>query len=129
MRKLLLLITLIALPSFAEVPPDAARLSWQAPTERTDDTPLAPNELAGYEVFWGTSPNASELSEMVFVDAAVTQYMVTELTEGTWYFAVKAVDTDDRRSDFSTVASKVIEPLEEPPPVDPPQDPDRIGIR
>jgi hypothetical protein len=135
MNKTILFLTLLFSFSLVSaqtpepVPPDSARLSWRAPTQREDSQPLGPNDLLGYEVFWGQSSVPSELSEMVFVDSTITQYMISDLDEGTWFFAVKAVDTNNLKSQFSQVVSKVIEPQVEPPPVDPPSDPQRIGIR
>lgn len=127
MKQLILLLLLLLLPysAFAqEVPRDAARVSWSPPVERVDGTPLPAEELAGYELHWGTS--AGSLTETLFVTADVTQHMITGLADGTWYFAVKAVDTSDLTSAFSTVVSKTIEPQQEPTT---PIDPQRIGIR
>lgn len=116
---------LIPLLSFGqEIPPDGAKLSWTPPTEREDNTPLPLSELQGFEVLWGTSQ--TDLNQTVFVPVGTNEYMVTSLTEGTWYFAVKAIDTDGLESGLSAIVSKTIEPQQEPTF---PVDPQRIGIR
>lgn len=125
MKHLFLLFLLLPFSAFGqEIPRDAARVSWSPPVERVDGTPLPVEELAGYELHWGTS--AGSLTETLFVTSDVTQHMITGLSDGTWYFAVKAVDTNNLTSDFSTVVSKTIEPQQEPTT---PIDPQRIGIR
>ena len=61
-----------------------ARLSWDAPEQNADGSPLT--DLAGYRVYWGTSPGS--YSESVPVSgAATTTYTVDDLDAGTWYFA------------------------------------------
>lgn len=106
-----------------EIPQDAARVSWSEPTQRVDETPLSPDEIQGYELFWGMQSDS--LTEMIFVPAGTNQYMVTQLSEGEWFFAVKTVDTNDLRSDFSSTVSKIIQIQSEQFP----EDPNRIGIR
>jgi hypothetical protein len=125
MRYIILLFLLFTASAFGqEIPPDAAKLSWTPPTEREDNTPLPENELQGFEVLWGTSQ--TNLDQTIFVPVGTNEYMVTALTEGTWYFAVKAVDTDGLESGLSAVVSKTIQPQQEPTF---PADPQRIGIR
>lgn len=131
MKHLLLLLLLLPLSVFAqapsEIPRDGARLTWTPPTQRENGVDLPPSELAGYELFWGTT--SDNLTETIYVPSSTTQYMIGALADGTWYFAVRAVDTDQLRSGLSQIVSKTIEPLAEPPPADPPVDPSHIDIR
>jgi hypothetical protein len=62
-----------------------ATLDWTPPTENTDDTTLT--NLAGYNIYYGTS--ATSLTESVKVtNPGLTAYTLTNLSPGTWYFAV-----------------------------------------
>ncbi len=83
----------------------AAELSWTAPTENTDGTTLT--DLDGYSVHWGKDPDSYSSSQEL--DAGIQSYVVEELTAGTWYFAVRARNSDGLYSDYSNEASKTIE--------------------
>ena len=80
-------------------------LSWTPPTSNTDGSPL--NDLAGYRVYWGTSP--SSLSNSVTVpNAGLATYVVGQLTPAVWHFAVTAYTTTGYESGYSNVASKTV---------------------
>jgi hypothetical protein len=82
-----------------------ATLSWAPVTKRSDGAALT--DLAGYRIYYGTSP-AAVTRTVVLADPKATSYVVTRLTPGTWYFAVAAYTrsgTEGRRSD---VGSKTI---------------------
>lgn len=82
-----------------------ASLSWQAPTQNVDGTPLG--NLAGFRIMYGT--NASALTQMVeLADAYTTQYTLGGLTSGTWYFAVKAYTSAGAESALSDVVNKTV---------------------
>jgi hypothetical protein len=82
-----------------------ATLAWVAPNTNTDGSALT--DLAGFRIYYGTS--ASALSQTVTVtNTSVTSYVINNLASGTWYFAVKAVDTSGLESDLSGVGSKTI---------------------
>ncbi len=98
-----------SLPAFSViVEPVVTRsvtLSWQAPTQNEDGTPLT--NLAGYEVHYGqTSGQYSQT--LPLPDAGFTSVTVEDLTPATWYFAVKAVNSAGVVSSFSNEASKAI---------------------
>lgn len=83
----------------------SATLSWTPPTEREDGSVL--DNLAGYKVHYGT--NQSSLGTVVVLDnPGLSSYVVDNLGQGTWYFAVTAYDADGRESNFSNVGSKMI---------------------
>ena len=81
-----------------------ATMSWIAPTEREDGTPL--NNLAGFKIYYGQSEN--QLSELVVLDnPGLATYVIDGLEEqSTWYFALSAFDSEGRESARSAVASK-----------------------
>lgn len=84
----------------------AATVSWTPPTTRTDGSVL--DDLAGYRIRYGTSPNS--LSTSVSIDTAgVTSYVIDNLASGaTYYFVVVAIDSAGLESGDSTSASKTI---------------------
>ncbi len=91
----------------AGLPANAALLSWQAPLTRENGVSLSMGEIAGYEVGYGLSPD--NLSQSLAIgDAYVDELLIDELSAGTWYFAVRTLDTEGNRSRWSEVVSKVI---------------------
>lgn len=83
----------------------SATLSWTPPTTNTNGSTLS--NLAGYRVYYGTS--ASNLSRTVQVaNAGLTRYVVSDLSAGTWYFAVRAYTSTGTESSNSNTSSKTI---------------------
>ncbi len=73
-------------------------LAWDPPTTKTDGSPLPSNEIDRYVIYYGASSGNYTQS----VNAGnVTQFTVTDLSTGTWYFAVTVYDTSGYQSDFS----------------------------
>jgi hypothetical protein len=82
-----------------------ATLDWQPPTENNDGTLLT--NLAGYTVYYGTSPG--DLSQSVKVsNPGLASYTVTGLTSGTWYFAVSSYSADGVESTRTSIVSTTI---------------------
>jgi hypothetical protein len=80
-------------------------VSWTAPTQNTDDTPLT--NLAGYRIAYGTSP--TNLDQFVTVEnPGLTSYTVQNLSVGLWYFGVYAINSAGDSSDLSNVASQAV---------------------
>jgi putative Ig domain-containing protein len=91
-------------PAPAPTPPSAT-LSWTAPTTNTDGS--AVTDLAGYHIYYGTSP--SSLTTVIDVgNPATTSYTVNNLSSGTWYFAVNAYTTGGVDSALSNTGTKSI---------------------
>jgi len=85
--------------------PAAATLTWTAPTTNTDGS--AVTNLAGYHIYYGTSPSA--LTTAIDVpNPGTTSYTVNNLTTGTWYFAVNAYTTSGEDSALSNTGSKSV---------------------
>lgn len=78
-------------------------LTWDAPTTNTDGTPLT--DLAGYIVYYGTSSNNYTNSVNI---GNSTGAVISNLSPGTWYFAVTAYDTSGNKSSFSNEVSTTI---------------------
>jgi hypothetical protein len=93
-------------PPVATVPPPkspstgTATLDWTPPTENSDGSSLT--NLAGYTVYYGTSPD--RLTESVKIsNPGLTAYTVSNLTSGTWYFAVTSYSSTGVESSRSGV--------------------------
>lgn len=83
-----------------------AVLSWTAPTANTDGTALT--NLAGYRIAYGTSSSA--LTQTVQVaNPSVTNYTISNLSPGTYYFSVRAYTSNGTESANSNVSSKVVQ--------------------
>lgn len=84
---------------------DSVTISWAAPTENTDGSALT--DLSGYEILYGA--NASELTEKISIGTVgLSNYVVENLSSGTWYFEVVAVNTSGFQSAPSSVVSITI---------------------
>ena len=82
-----------------------ATLDWMPPTENSDGTALT--NLAGYTVYYGTSPDSLTQSVKVS-NPGLTAYTVTNLPSGTWYFAVTSYSASGVESNrTSTVSTKI----------------------
>lgn len=110
----LLFGVLLASPAHAQL--CSASLSWVAPTQNTNGTPIT--NLAGFRVYWGTVagtyPNSTTLS-----NPAARAYIVENLTAAQWFFVTTAFNTAGAESAFSNVASKTTvgcQPLPNPRP-------------
>lgn len=73
----------------------SATLSWIAPTQRTDETPLA--DLAGYKVYYGRMSGIHDY-EIDIPNAGITTYVVEKLVPGDWYFTMSAYDSSGLES-------------------------------
>jgi len=83
----------------------SATLSWQAPTQRADGSPLT--NLAGYRIRYGTAPG-SYPNLVQIANPGVTTHVIGNLPPGTYYFVATAYDSSGRESEFSGVVSKTI---------------------
>jgi len=82
-----------------------ATLSWTPVTRDAQGDTL--RNLAGYKVFYGTSPRAL-YTVVVVPDPHQTSYLVRDLAPGSWYFAVDAYTTNNVEGPRSNVVVKSI---------------------
>src|SRR5512139_2082410 len=79
-----------------------ALLTWGAsPTEG----------VIGYRVYAG---NSSRIYSAPITTGNQTEYTMTGLVNGTWYFAVTAVDIEGNESDYSNEVTKTISTVSNP---------------
>ena len=79
----------------------SATLVWTPPTENNNGTVLT--DLAGYHIYYGTTPELGQ--SMTLNNAGLTRYVMSGLTNTTWYFAMTAFDKSGHESDRTEVAS------------------------
>jgi hypothetical protein len=82
--------------------PQSVTLAWDAPTQNTDGSALT--NLQGYEIYYGTS--SSSLTQKISIGTTGQQnYVVENLTAGTWYFEVVAINAAGEQSGPSSIVS------------------------
>lgn len=83
-----------------------AFLSWTPPATDSDGSP--PSDLAGYYIVYGTSPGGLNL-QVIVEGAGLTNYTVSRLTPGTWYFGMKSYTRGfDKVSGLSNIDQKTV---------------------
>ena len=99
-------------PRHAPPPPpptpttSSATLTWLAPTENTDGTPLT--NLGGFRIYYGTNP-AQLTSTIALSNPGLLIYMIEGLPVGTtYYFAIRAVTSSGIEGTESAVVSTLI---------------------
>lgn len=87
----------------------AAVLTWDAPTTRTDGSPLNPaTDVQSYQIYYGTSPGVYTQSVFVPNPGTGTITHTFAITPGTYYFAVTDTDIYGVESGYSAEVSKTI---------------------
>lgn len=82
-------------------------LTWTAPSERVDGSPFTFSEIDYYLIEYGESPD--NLDRSVQVEIGETRYEFKGLASGTWYLAVKVVDSNGLESELSDVVEHIVE--------------------
>lgn len=83
----------------------AVSLSWVAPAQRADGTPISVSELSGYTVHYGAS-EGNYTSSIGIDDPFTTSVVISDLPVGTYYFALTARDKEGLESGYSGAVSK-----------------------
>jgi hypothetical protein len=79
-------------------------VTWEAPTENTDDSPL--QDLAGFKIYGGTDPDAT--LTMATVGSGISAYRFDGLTAGVYHFSTTALNSQGLESEPSDVAVMVV---------------------
>jgi hypothetical protein len=80
-------------------------LSWTPPTQNEDGTALT--DLAGYWIYWGTSPGS--YPDSVKIDnPGLSTYVVDNLVPGTYEFVATSFNASGVESVYSNPATKVV---------------------
>jgi len=76
-------------------------LSWVAPVAREDNSALSLSAIAGYKIYYGTTPGQYPNSASIN-DGSATDYVFNDFSSATYYFVVTTIDTDGRESQYSS---------------------------
>ncbi len=83
----------------------SATLTWAAPTANSDGSTLS--DLSGFKVIYGRS--AGTLDQTVsLTNPTLSTYVLSNLSPGTWYFALVAVNSKGVESTPTNVISTTI---------------------
>lgn len=98
-----------SLPQFSvdvtQIALGSATLSWTAPTQNTDGSPL--DDLTAYKIYYGV--NQGTYPNQIRIDnPGVTTYVVENLSPNTYFFVTTAVNSIGVESAFSNMASKTV---------------------
>jgi Putative Ig domain len=83
----------------------SATVAWVPPTTRSDGSAMT--DLTGYRIYYGIGPNSFD-NVIDVRTVGVTNFLIENLTAGTWHFAVSALDSSGTESGLSGSASKTI---------------------
>jgi hypothetical protein len=91
--------------SVTQISIGSVTLSWLPPTTNTNGTQLT--NLAGYRIYYGTSP--SSLTESLQVtNPGISTFVVSNLSPATWYFSLVSYNSANVESPLSQVVSKTV---------------------
>ena len=94
----------------ASSPPPTATIgnvtiNWTPPTENTDGTPLT--NLAGYDIHYGTA-SGNYTHSVTVSNPGIATYVVSNLSPGTYYFSVAALNSNGTESPLSSEVSTTV---------------------
>jgi len=76
-------------------------LSWTPPSTKVDGSGL--DDLDGYQILYGTSSDALT-SEIIITNPSISTYVIEGLSPATYYFVVRAYNTNGVRAPYSNIA-------------------------
>lgn len=83
-------------------------LNWAAPTQRSDTSALAADDIDGYLIHY--SQTAGNLTETINItNPSTTQHTLTNLAAGTWYFRIQSRDIQGQTSTLTAEQSVYLE--------------------
>jgi Tfp pilus assembly protein PilX len=93
-------------PNVAPVENSAVTLAWQPPSENTDGSALT--DLNGYVINYGTQ-SGQLTSSITLTNPGLTEYVVDNLSPGTYYFSITATASDGTQSAPSPVVTASVD--------------------
>jgi len=85
--------------------PQSLTLTWTAPEENADGTPLL--DLSGYKIRYGTA-SGSYAQVVTLNNAGLNRFVVDNLSSGTYYFAITAYNSAGTESQLSGEVSTTL---------------------
>jgi hypothetical protein len=74
-------------------------LSWTAPVAREDEAPISMVEIAGFRIYYGTTPG--DYQQTIDVNDAYIDEIALDVPAGTYYLVMTTIDVDGRESTYS----------------------------
>ena len=108
MIRWLALLLLLPLQAIA----GEAVLTWDAPTQNEDGTPLT--DLAGFKIYQADAPGGP-YTPVGDVPGTALTFTVESLPDGTYYFVATAYNEAGTESQYSGEVSKVVVTIPSPP--------------
>ena len=100
-------------PPAVDTPPDKTvdiTLSWVAPTTRENGDALLFSEIDGYEIYYFKDGTNEDNDQVVAItDPNTVDTTISNLTAGTYYFAIATLDSEGLYSDTSDYVELVID--------------------
>lgn len=84
-----------------------AIVSWDLPTTYEDGAPLAPSEILGVVIYYGTIPGGPYPNSKIVPSPGLTT-TITNLAAGNWYFVATAMATNNLESANSNEVLKSV---------------------
>jgi hypothetical protein len=81
-------------------------LSWTAPTENEDGSPLV--DLSGYRIYWGTTPG-NYPNSLTIDDTGLTTYVIDNLAPDTYEFVATSFNAAGIESAYSNPSTKTVQ--------------------
>jgi hypothetical protein len=81
-------------------------LSWTAPTENEDGSPLV--DLSGYRIYWGTTPG-NYPNSLTIDDTGLTTYVIDNLAPDTYEFVATSFNSAGIESAYSNPSTKTVQ--------------------
>ncbi len=96
------LVTVNAVTTLASI-----ELSWDIPLKRENGDDLELFEINGYMIAYGVSDSNLD-SEVIVNGALIDNYLLENLSAGTYYFAIATIDSDGVQGAYSSTIVKTV---------------------
>jgi len=103
MNKLILALMLAPLAAFAA----NTEVSYEAPTEREDGSPLSVSEIGGYSIYENINGSYQPITALNPIPFDAVSVLIPEVTNGIHCYVLTAIDTEGRESMFSNEACDI----------------------
>ena len=77
-------------------------ITWIPPSKYQDESPLSLSDIAGYQIYAGTSRDKLYLNTNI-LDSSITSFKLDKLGKGLRYITITCYDTEGVESNFSKV--------------------------
>jgi len=82
-------------------------LSWVAPVEREDGTPISMSEISGYRIYYGET-DGFYTYEIDVNESDTMQVTLEGMPVGTYYIVVTTIDMEGRESGYSETIIAIV---------------------